>query len=81
MKKTEAPTDDNSQIGTVGCVAIDAVGNLATGGLVNKMVGRIGDTPVVGAGTYGQGRDHHPVDAEPIHPAKSAYEMQFDGGI
>jgi hypothetical protein len=56
MKKTEAPTDDNSQIGTVGCVAIDAVGNLATatstGGLVNKMVGRIGDTPVVGAGTY-----------------------------
>jgi L-asparaginase / beta-aspartyl-peptidase len=56
MKKTEAPTDDNSQIGTVGCVAIDAAGNLATatstGGLVNKMVGRIGDTPVVGAGTY-----------------------------
>ncbi|WVZ59780.1 hypothetical protein U9M48_009879 [Paspalum notatum var. saurae] len=50
------PADDNSQTGTVGCVAVDAAGNLATatstGGLVNKMAGRIGDTPVVGAGTY-----------------------------
>lgn len=46
----------DSQMGTVGCVAIDSRGNLAaatsTGGLVNKMVGRIGDTPVIGAGTY-----------------------------
>ena len=37
-------------------MAVDAAGNLATatstGGLVNKMAGRIGDTPVVGAGTY-----------------------------
>ncbi|KAJ8448905.1 hypothetical protein Cgig2_030761 [Carnegiea gigantea] len=45
-----------SQLGTVGCVAVDSNGNLAsatsTGGLVNKMVGRIGDTPVIGAGTY-----------------------------
>jgi len=52
----ETPADDNSQTGTVGCVAVDAAGNLATatstGGLVNKMAGRIGDTPVVGAGTY-----------------------------
>ncbi|KAI3885404.1 hypothetical protein MKX03_036296 [Papaver bracteatum] len=48
--------DGDSQIGTVGCVAVDSSGNLATatstGGLVNKMVGRIGDTPVIGAGTY-----------------------------
>ncbi|KAK3225455.1 hypothetical protein Dsin_005317 [Dipteronia sinensis] len=48
--------DCDSQIGTVGCVAVDNHGNLATatstGGLVNKMVGRIGDTPVIGAGTY-----------------------------
>ncbi|KAK2663432.1 hypothetical protein Ddye_002006 [Dipteronia dyeriana] len=48
--------DGDSQIGTVGCVAVDNHGNLATatstGGLVNKMVGRIGDTPVIGAGTY-----------------------------
>ncbi|CAA7399336.1 unnamed protein product [Spirodela intermedia] len=42
--------------GTVGCVAADGLGGLAaatsTGGLVNKMAGRIGDTPVIGAGTY-----------------------------
>ncbi|KAL5730277.1 beta-aspartyl-peptidase [Ranunculus cassubicifolius] len=46
----------DSQLGTVGCVAVDINGNLAsatsTGGLVNKMVGRIGDTPVIGAGIY-----------------------------
>lgn len=51
-----APVPEGDQIGTVGCVAIDTHGNLATatstGGLVNKMVGRIGDTPVIGAGTY-----------------------------
>jgi beta-aspartyl-peptidase (threonine type) len=55
-QNTQAPEDDNSQTGTVGCVAVDAAGNLATatstGGLVNKMPGRIGDTPLVGAGTY-----------------------------
>ncbi|GAA0164319.1 hypothetical protein Leryth_019741 [Lithospermum erythrorhizon] len=48
--------DGDSQLGTVGCVAVDSSGNLAaatsTGGFVNKMVGRIGDTPVVGAGNY-----------------------------
>jgi beta-aspartyl-peptidase (threonine type) len=42
--------------GTVGAVAVDAHGNLAaatsTGGTVNKLPGRIGDTPIVGAGTY-----------------------------
>ncbi|OVA16911.1 Peptidase T2 [Macleaya cordata] len=53
----EIPTaNGDSQIGTVGCVAVDSQGNLAaatsTGGLVNKMLGRIGDTPIIGAGTY-----------------------------
>ncbi|KAL7028152.1 hypothetical protein ACKWTF_005739 [Chironomus riparius] len=42
--------------GTVGCVAIDLNGNIvagtSTGGLTGKMPGRIGDTPIVGAGTY-----------------------------
>lgn len=42
--------------GTVGAVALDAHGNLAagtsTGGFNNKPVGRIGDTPILGAGTY-----------------------------
>ncbi|KAG0504798.1 hypothetical protein M758_N018100 [Ceratodon purpureus] len=41
---------------TVGCVAVDVHGSCAaatsTGGSVNKMVGRIGDTPIVGAGNY-----------------------------
>jgi beta-aspartyl-peptidase (threonine type) len=42
--------------GTVGCVALDSRGNLAaatsTGGLTGKMPGRLGDTPIIGAGTY-----------------------------
>ena len=42
--------------GTVGAVALDKAGNLAaatsTGGMTYKMKGRIGDTPVIGAGTY-----------------------------
>src|SRR5688500_799164 len=44
------------KFGTVGAVAIDALGNLAaatsTGGLINKRYGRVGDTPLIGAGTY-----------------------------
>ncbi|KAL1373161.1 hypothetical protein HN51_003171 [Arachis hypogaea] len=55
-KKEKPCANGDSQIGTVGCVAVDSNGNLAsatsTGGLVNKMAGRIGDTPVIGAGTY-----------------------------
>ena len=43
-------------IGTVGAVALDKRGNLAagtsTGGLANKMPGRVGDSPIIGAGTY-----------------------------
>lgn len=42
--------------GTVGCVALDKMGNLAagtsTGGMTNKRWGRIGDSPIIGAGTY-----------------------------
>ncbi|MBI4648944.1 MAG: isoaspartyl peptidase/L-asparaginase [Bacteroidia bacterium] len=42
--------------GTVGCVAFDKAGNLAagtsTGGMTNKKYGRIGDSPIIGAGTY-----------------------------
>jgi beta-aspartyl-peptidase (threonine type) len=44
------------KLGTVGCVALDKKGNLAagtsTGGMMNKKWGRIGDSPVIGAGTY-----------------------------
>ncbi len=46
----------NTGKGTVGAVALDKEGNLAaatsTGGLTNKKYGRVGDTPVIGAGTY-----------------------------
>jgi L-asparaginase / beta-aspartyl-peptidase len=46
--------------GTVGAVALDSMGNLAaatsTGGFTNKLAGRIGDTPVIGAGTYADNR-------------------------
>lgn len=45
-----------NKYGTVGCVALDKSGNLAagtsTGGMVNKKFGRVGDVPVIGAGTY-----------------------------
>jgi beta-aspartyl-peptidase (threonine type) len=45
-----------SRHGTVGAVALDMQGNLAagtsTGGMTNKMTGRVGDTPIIGAGTY-----------------------------
>ena len=44
------------QYGTVGAVAIDSSGNLAagtsTGGMTNKLFGRVGDSPIIGAGTY-----------------------------
>jgi beta-aspartyl-peptidase (threonine type) len=44
------------KFGTVGCVALDKDGNLAagtsTGGMTNKRWNRLGDTPVIGAGTY-----------------------------
>ncbi len=51
-----APLRESDRIGTVGCVALDADGNLAagtsTGGLLMKKFGRVGDSPIVGAGTY-----------------------------
>lgn len=45
-----------ARYGTVGCVALDQAGNLAagtsTGGMTNKKFGRVGDAPLIGAGTY-----------------------------
>jgi beta-aspartyl-peptidase (threonine type) len=55
----DGATDDGT-IGTVGAVALDADGHLAaatsTGGLTNKRPGRVGDSPVIGAGTYADDR-------------------------
>lgn len=46
----------NAKFGTVGCVALDKNGNISagtsTGGMTNKRWGRIGDSPVIGSGTY-----------------------------
>lgn len=53
---TAADADDDEEHGTVGAIARDTGGNLAaatsTGGLTNKAVGRIGDSPLVSAGTW-----------------------------
>lgn len=50
------PYIKDSKFGTVGCAALDKNGNLAagtsTGGMTNKKWGRIGDAPIIGAGTY-----------------------------
>jgi len=47
---------NKDKFGTVGAVALDKNGNLAaatsTGGMTNKMKGRVGDSPIIGAGTY-----------------------------
>lgn len=54
------PLDADSKFGTVGAVAVDAQGNVAaatsTGGITNKQVGRVGDSPLVGAGCYASNR-------------------------
>lgn len=51
-----APLDERSKMGTVGAVALDKAGNLAaatsTGGMTNKLPGRVGDSPLPGAGCY-----------------------------
>lgn len=50
------PFIKDSKYGTVGCAALDKYGNLAagtsTGGMTNKRYNRIGDAPIIGAGTY-----------------------------
>lgn len=54
--KVKAKKEQAEKHGTVGAVALDSHGNLAaatsTGGMTGKMKGRIGDSPIIGAGTY-----------------------------
>lgn len=56
LDRVRAQQSHGTEHGTVGAVARDAHGRLAaatsTGGVTNQLVGRVGDTPVVGAGTY-----------------------------
>ena len=53
-----APLREDQKFGTVGAVALDQNGNLAagtsTGGTTNKQYGRVGDAPIIGAGTYAE---------------------------
>ena len=59
-EQTEPPLDEKAKFGTVGAVALDARGHLAaatsTGGMTNKLPGRVGDSPLIGAGTYADDR-------------------------
>jgi beta-aspartyl-peptidase (threonine type) len=54
------PATGEDKFGTVGAVALDQAGNLAagtsTGGMTNKRYGRVGDSPIIGAGTYANAR-------------------------
>ncbi|MEG4662626.1 beta-aspartyl-peptidase [Enterobacter cloacae] len=51
-----SPLNETTKMGTVGAVALDKAGNLAaatsTGGMTNKLPGRVGDSPLPGAGCY-----------------------------
>jgi beta-aspartyl-peptidase (threonine type) len=56
VKEEDLIFTEGKKYGTVGCVALDKFGNLtagtSTGGMTNKKYGRIGDAPIIGAGTY-----------------------------
>lgn len=56
----QPPLDERAKFGTVGAVALDAHGHLAaatsTGGMTNKRPGRVGDSPLIGAGCYANDR-------------------------
>jgi len=56
QRTLEKENQKDKKMGTVGCVALDKMGNLAagtsTGGMTNKKYGRVGDVPIIGGGTY-----------------------------
>jgi len=58
LQQKETSKSDFHKWGTVGAVALDKYGNLAaatsTGGMTNKQYGRVGDSPIIGAGTYAE---------------------------
>ena len=72
----------DKKFGTVGAVALDQAGNLAaatsTGGMTNKRYGRIGDSPIIGAGTYANNRTcavSCTGHGEPFIKAVAAYDV------
>lgn len=56
LDHTPTGNSDDRKFGTVGAVALDVYGNIAaatsTGGMTNKKYGRVGDSPLIGCGTY-----------------------------
>jgi L-asparaginase / beta-aspartyl-peptidase len=60
QRNAEGPGRADLRFGTVGAVALDSAGNLAagtsTGGINDKWTGRVGDCPILGAGTYADNR-------------------------
>lgn len=58
--QAETPHTRDQKYGTVGAIALDQAGNLAagtsTGGMTNKRYGRVGDSPIIGAGTFANER-------------------------
>ena len=69
----DVPAVPNEKLGTIGAVARDTYGNLAaatsTGGIVNKRWGRVGDSPIVGAGVF--------ADNETCAVSATGYGEQF----
>nr|WP_265289672.1 isoaspartyl peptidase/L-asparaginase [Verminephrobacter eiseniae] len=57
---TKPPLDEDKKFGAVGAVALDMHGHLvaatSTGGMTNQRVGRVGDSPLIGSGTYADDR-------------------------
>ncbi len=73
---------DDKKFGTVGAVACDANGNLAaatsTGGMTNKQYGRVGDSPIIGIGTYANNKTcaiSCTGHGEPFIKAVAAYDV------
>ncbi len=58
LQRAKKQIKADAKMGTVGVVALDAFGNIAagtsTGGMTNKKPGRIGDSPIIGAGTWAE---------------------------
>jgi len=78
----KATEDEERKFGTVGAVACDANGNLAaatsTGGMTNKQFGRVGDSPIIGIGTYANNRTcaiSCTGHGEPFIKAVAAYDV------
>ena len=69
--------------GTVGCVALDRDGTMcvatSTGGLTNKLTGRIGDTPTSGAGFWAEEWTYQPPPPPPV--PKTIYESLIDHAV